>query len=76
MGQKWYQWIAYDFPLFHWTFFFNFKGSWPLKLKLMIFVSLKHFIVDWSVKLAAVTNFHGSVTPQDATTTVIAIVYM
>jgi hypothetical protein len=33
-----------------------------------------HFIVPWSVNVAAATNFHGSGAPQAATTTVNAIV--
>jgi hypothetical protein len=32
MGQKWYQWIAYDFILLRYTFF-KFKGPCPFKLK-------------------------------------------
>jgi hypothetical protein len=28
-----------------------------------------HFILAWSVNVAAATNFHGSGTPQEATTT-------
>jgi hypothetical protein len=74
MGQKWFQWIADNFPLFRWTFFLNFKGPWPFKIKTSDFSVLMYFIVAWTVNVAVTTNFHGSGAQQDATTTVIAIV--
>jgi hypothetical protein len=52
-------------------FLFYFEGPWPLKIKSSDFSVFMHFLVAWSVNVAAATNFHGSGTPQAATTTLL-----
>jgi hypothetical protein len=62
MVQKWYQSVAYDFPLSRWIFFFNSKGFGPLNLKKMFFSSLINLCVAFLVNLAQAAKlcFSGS----------------
>jgi hypothetical protein len=52
VGQKWYQSIAYDFPLSRWTFFSNLKGAGPLNLK-KVFSVLISFNVSCLINVAS-----------------------